>query len=132
MRLYQAQLDGRGTSEKELLHQESDLGYDAINTSLETLDRAAWISRNDAFLWVLMRDFHRVTLLDLLRLVPSFAPLENVRSMAIDEADDQLQAKLTELGNWSEASLTVPLADMLSAPVKKSGSKVDAPHVKAY
>ena len=132
MRLYEAQLDGRGRSEKDLLRQESDLGYDAINMSLETLDRAAWISRNDAFLWVLMGDLHRVTLLDLLRLVPSFAPLENVRSMASDEADDQLQAKLLELEDWSKASLTVPLADMLSSPGKMPGSTVDSPQVKAF
>jgi membrane protein len=132
MRMYEAQLDGRPTSEKDLLRQESNLGYDAINAALEILDRGAWISRNDAFLWVLMRDLHRVTLLDLLRLVPSFAPVENVRSMAIDEADEQLQAKLIELGDWSESSLNVPLADLLTASAKEPGSLLDATQVKAF
>ena len=49
-----------------------------------------------------------------------------------NEADDQLQAKLLELEDWAKASLTVPLADMLSSPGKMPGSTVDSPQVKAF
>ncbi len=131
LRLHQAQTDGRGLSEKRLLGLEIDLGYDAINTALETLDHGAWISRNDAFQWVLMRDLHRVTLLDLLRLVPSFARQENVRSMASDDADERLQAKLEELGHWADEAMTTPLADLLSAAPAQRDAVVNAPRIKA-
>ena len=131
LRLYQAQSDGLGLSEKKLLGLETDLGYDAINAALETLDRGAWIRRNDAFHWVLMRDLNRVTLLDLLRLVPSFARPENVRSMASDDADERLQAKLEELGDWADEAMTTPLAEVLFSPAAEPGTKVAASRIKA-
>lgn len=115
-RLYQAQLDGHGLSEKQLMKLEPDFGYGAINRALEDLDNAGWISRNDAFDWVLLRDMHRLSLLDLMRLVPSFTPLENVQSMVVDDADAGLQQHLTELGSWSEDHLGVALADLMLKP----------------
>ena len=129
LRLYQAQSDGLGLSEKKLLRLESDLGYEAINEALETLDRGAWISRNDAFQWVLMRDLHQRTLLDLLRLVPSFARPENVRSMASDAADERLQVKLEELGHWAAEAMTTPLADLLLSPAAESDQAVAASRI---
>ena len=54
------------------------------------------------------------------------------REFEVTLADDQLQAKLLELEDWSKASLTVPLADMLSSPGKMPGSTVDSPQVKAF
>lgn len=131
LRLYQAQIDGQGLSEKKLMGLENDLGYDGINAALETLDQGAWISRNDAFHWVLMRDLHRVTLLDLLRLVPSFARPENVRSMASDDADERSQMKLEELGSWADQSMTTPLAELLSVSTVEPDANMSAKRIKA-
>lgn len=116
-RLYQAQLEGHGLGEKELMRAEPDFGYGAINSALEALDEGGWISRNDVFQWVLMRDLNRLSLLDLLRLVPSFTPLENVQAMVVDEADQGLQARLIDLGRWVDGNLDVSLAGLMTPAV---------------
>ncbi len=115
-RLYEAQEQGHGVSDKGLFALEPDFGYTALNGALETLDSAGWVSRNDLYQWVLTRDLNRLTLLDLLRLVPSFTPLENVRAMVGDSADQRLETPLVELGQWAETHLEVPLAQLLGPP----------------
>lgn len=113
LRLYQAQAAGVGMEEKELLRLESDLGYEVINGALENLDEAGWITRNEAFQWVLTRDLHETTLLDLLRIAPSFAPPENVYALSVDEADERLKGCVADLNAFGRERLDVPLADLM-------------------
>ncbi|MGR8919978.1 MAG: virulence factor BrkB family protein [Gammaproteobacteria bacterium] len=122
-RLYAAQAAGHGLSEKDLMRLEPDFGYGAINRALTRLDAGGWISRNDVFQWVLLRDLSRQTLYDLLRLVPSFAPLENVRAMAADQADEHLVARLGELGRMADTTLGVALADLMVGENAEGGQE---------
>ena len=115
-RLYEAQSAGRGLSEKELMKNEAHFGYAAINAALEALDLAGWISRNDVFQWVLMRDLSRLSLLDLLRLVPSFDLPESPDRRVVRAGDDALLAKLLEHKQWASECLDVPLAGLMAVP----------------
>lgn len=121
-RLYQMQSEGSGLAEKELLELEGDLGYEGIDTALGVLDDNLWITRNDNFQWVLTRDLYRVTLLDLLRLVPSFSRLENEHPTILDETDSRVVEKLKELGDWADESLATPLAHLFLDPGTQHGS----------
>lgn len=115
-RLYEAQSAGRGLSEKELMKREAHCGYAAINVALETLDVAGWISRNDVFQWVLMRDLNRLSLLELLRLVPSFDVPESLDRGVVSAGDDALLAKLLEHRQWTNGCLDVSLAGLMAVP----------------
>jgi len=119
-RLYQAQVEGSGLTEKELLRAEDNLGHEGVNAALSVLDDNFWICRNDNFQWVLTRDLHHVTLLDLLRLVPSFSRPGNVFPVAADETDLRAAKKLQELGDWADNSLGTPLAHLFSTPHERS------------
>jgi len=114
LRLYEAQSDGRGLSEKELMRLEAGFGYAAINAALEALDGAGWISRNDVFQWVLIRDLNRLALLDLLRLIPSFAATSSESRADEFQGDEVLHTKLRELDAWAAQQLDVPLAELMS------------------
>lgn len=114
LRLYEAQSDGRGLSEKELMKLEADFGYAAINAALEALDSAGWISRNDVFQWVLIRDLNRLALPDLLRLIPSFAATSSESRADEFQGDEVLYTKLRELDAWVAQQLDVPLAELMS------------------
>lgn len=113
LRLYEAQMRGHGLSEKDLMRLEANFGYQAINHALEQLDKAGWISRNDLFQWVLMRDLNRTRLIDLIRLIPSFSAQTNVHTMRPARSDTALENKLTDLQQWSEKSLAVSLATLM-------------------
>lgn len=115
VRLYEAQSAGRGLGEKELMEAEPDFGYSAINTALEALDNAGWISRNDVYQWVLLRDMNRLALVDLMRLVPSFSQPDMLQAMVVDEADRRLQQRLLALNEWSAANLNTPLNQLIAA-----------------
>ena len=127
-RLYEAQMHGHGLSEKDLMKLEANFGYQAINRALAQLDSAGWISRNDLFQWVLMRDLNRTPLLELIRLIPSFTPQTNVRDMKPVSEDAALEARLGELQQWSEQALAVSLATLMLSrdgatgePARESG-----------
>ena len=89
--------------------------YFAINTALEALDNAGWISRNDVYQWVLLRDMNRLALIDLMRLVPSFSQPDMLQAMVVDEADRRLQQRLLALNEWSAANLNTPLNQLIAA-----------------
>ena len=114
LRLHEAQGRGESASDRDLLRLEADFGYAAINAALETLDQAGWVNRDDRFEWMLARDLDRLTLLDLLRLTPSFPLRADVRALAGDASDQLLHARLLALASWSEEHLHTPLAELLS------------------
>ena len=118
LRLHEAQDRGESLSDKDLLRREAYFGYAAINVALETLDLAGWVTRNDGFEWMLARDIDRLTLLDLLRLTPSFPLREDVHALAGDNPDRRLHAQLSDLAQWSEEHLRTPLADLLAGEEK--------------
>ena len=109
-RLHEGQARGASLSDKDLLRLEPDFGYAAINAALETLDAASWITRDERFEWMLTRDLDRLSLLDLLRLTPSFPRHGDVHALASDTTDRQLHGHLIELAQWSEQHLDTPLA----------------------
>lgn len=113
LRLHDAQRVGHSLSDKDLLRFEADFGYAAINAALENLDRAGWVNRDERFEWMLARDLERVTLLDLLRLTPSFPTRDDVQPQPGDDSDQRLQGQLLELAQWSEQHLSTPLAELL-------------------
>lgn len=110
LRLNEGQGRGESLSDKDLLRLEPDFGYAAINAALETLDAAGWINRDERFEWMLARDLDRLSLLDLLRLTPSFPLREDVHALAADTSDRLLHGHLIELAQWSEQHLRTPLA----------------------
>jgi membrane protein len=114
LRLHEAQDRGSSLSDKDLLRFEADFGYADINAALENLDQAGWVSRDDRFEWMLARDLDRLTLLDLLRLTPSFPLREDVHALAGDAPDRLLHGRLLDLAAWSEEHLRTPLADLLT------------------
>ena len=68
--LQRAQRSGLAISQEALLVQEP--GFDAreLADSLKVLADAHWISRDEMFYWLLVRDLDELSLLDLARLVP--------------------------------------------------------------
>lgn len=112
LRLHEAQGRGESLSDKDLLRLEADFGYAAINAALEVLDEAGWVNRDDRFEWMLARDLDRLTLLDLLRLTPSFPLREDVHALAGDASDSLLHGHLLALAQWSEQHLGASLADL--------------------
>ena len=112
LRLHEAQGRGESASDRDLLRLEADFGYAAINAALETLDQAGWVNRDDRFEWMLARDLDRLTLLDLLRLTPSFPLREDVHARSADASDRVLHARLLALAQWSEEHLRTPLAEL--------------------
>lgn len=112
LRLNEGQGRGESLSDKDLLRLEPDFGYAAINAALETLDAAGWINRDDRFEWMLARDLDRLSLLDLLRLTPSFPLRDDVHALAADTSDRLLHGRLIELAQWSEQHLRTPLAEL--------------------
>jgi hypothetical protein len=59
---------------------------------------------------MLARDLDHLSLLDLLRLTPSFPLREDVHALAADTSDRLLHGHLIELAQWSEQHLRTPLA----------------------
>lgn len=123
LHLYRAHARGEALSDKALMQLETRFGYAAINRALERLDGAGWISRNDDYLWVLMRDLNRMTLLDLLRLVPSFASPEEVRNMLADAIDRDLERHLAAFAQWSTEHLAVPLTALFEGPAPDAAAE---------
>ena len=121
LRLHQAQGQGQSASDKDLLRLEADFGYAAINAALETLDEAGWVNRDDQFEWMLARDLDRLTLLDLLRLTPSFPLRADVHALAGDSADLRLHGRLLALALWSEENLHTSLAELMTAQSEPIG-----------
>ena len=119
--LYEAQSVGRGLSDKALLRSEPGLDYDTINKALEILDKARWISRNDTFQWVLLRDLHRETLVDLMRIAPTIVQADNVKTITLNEIDERFVGALNSHSEWVDEKLAVPLADFIT-PAGGDGS----------
>lgn len=113
LRLYEAQDAGRPLGDKQLFAAEPDLGFDPINDALECLDKANWISRNDAYEWVLVRDLQRVTVVDLMQITPSIVQAKNVPYLKLDGADERLVEALREHAVWLEEHMAVPLASLI-------------------
>ncbi len=125
LRLHEAQGRGESLSDRDLLRLEADFGYAAINAALETLDQAGWVNRDDRFEWMLARDLDRLSLLDLLRLTPSFPLREDVHALVGDASDSLLHGRLLALAHWSEEHLRTPLADLFdgkSSAVPQEGT----------
>lgn len=116
VRLFLAQQAGHALSDKDLLQLEANLGYDAINTSLEVLDRAKWISRNDSFEWVLVRDLHRETVVELMQISPMIMQSSNVSDIRLDEADYRFLKALDDYSEWLRAEMALPLAEIITTP----------------
>ena len=114
LRLFLAQQAGTALSDKSLLQLESNLGYDAINKALEELDAAKWISRNDNFEWVLVRDLHRETMVELLQISPMMMQSNNVKDIRLDEADYRFLQALDEYNDWLRAEMALPLAQIIT------------------
>ena len=114
LRLFVAQQAGKALSDKALLQLEPNLGYDAINKALEELDAAKWISRNDNFEWVLVRDLHRETMVELMQISPTIMHSDNVTDIRLDEADYRFLEALDEYSQWLHKEMAKPLAEIIS------------------
>ncbi|MGE0482831.1 MAG: virulence factor BrkB family protein [Gammaproteobacteria bacterium] len=121
LHLYRAQGRGAGLSDKEILQREPAFGFAAVNRALERLDEGGWISRNDVYLWVLMRDLHELELRDLLRLVPSFTPLDPTALGVREAADGRLLAALATLREDAAPTLATPLARLFGTAPEAAG-----------
>jgi membrane protein len=121
--LYHAQHDGRALTDKELFRFERQLGYEALNSSLERLAAANWISRNDAFEWILSRDLNRTTLVDLMRVVPTTAPTDNVAELSLDRSDERFMAALMNHAQWLDAELAIPIAALIGENIEAAQPK---------
>lgn len=85
--LQRAQRSGLAISQEALLAQEP--GFDAreLADSLKVLADAHWISRDDRFCWLLVRDLDELSLLDLARLVPpSLRVAEEAQNLPPEDA----------------------------------------------
>ena len=124
LRLFLAQQAGSSLSDKDLLQLESNLGYDAINDALEGLDRANWISRNDNFEWVLVRDLHRETIIELMQIAPMIMHSSNVTDIRLDEADYRFLKALEDYSDWLRSEMALPLANIITTakPAEPSDS----------
>ena len=127
LRLFLAQKAGESLSDKDLLQLEPNLGYDAINDALERLDRANWISRNDNFEWVLIRDLYRETVVELMQISPMIMQSSNVTDISLDEADYRFLQALDEYSAWLREEMALPLASIISTakPEQKLPEKGD-------
>ena len=115
-RLYAAQLAGAPLSDKAIVAHEPDLGFDAINQALERLDAAHWISRNDSFQWVLVRDLHRETVVQLMQITPTIVQPDNGVELSLDGADERFVSALKTHARWLDQHLAIPLADIIVNP----------------
>jgi membrane protein len=122
LHLFRAQGRGAGLSDKDILQLEPAFGFAAINRALERLDEGGWISRNDAYLWVLMRDLHQLDLHDLLRLAPSFTPLDPAPRAAAEPADANLLAALAQVREHAATALATPLAQLFGPAPDTAGA----------
>lgn len=111
--LVRAQRAGHALDDRDLLAAEPGLGYAALNGALEVLDRAGWISRDEEYRWMLLRDLAHVRLRELLRLAPSFALAAPLAAAPRDAADGRLAGELAALEGWSGGALEVPLSQLL-------------------
>ena len=68
--LQRAQRSGLAISQEALLAKEPGFEARELADSLKVLADAHWISRDDRFCWLLVRDLDELSLLDLARLVP--------------------------------------------------------------
>lgn len=123
VRLFLAQQAGWPLTDKMLLQLEPDLGYDAINNALDSLDRANWISRNDNFEWVLVRDLHRETLVELMQISPMIMHSTNIADIRLDDMDQRFITALNEYSNWLRAEMAVPLAEIIETPQSANADK---------
>jgi membrane protein len=113
LRLYEAQEAGRPLADKQLFASEPDLGFEALNDALERLDEANWISRNDAFEWVLIRDLHRETLVDLMQVTPIIVPSKDVPYLKLDGADERFVENLRMHAAWLDENMVGSIADLI-------------------
>ena len=113
LRLFQAQEAGEPLADKKLFVVEPDLGFEAINQALERLDRANWISRNDAFQWVLIRDLHRETVVDLMQIAPTFPHSDDAPAAEFDGADERFLSALRTHAEWLDQHMATPIADLI-------------------
>jgi len=113
LRLHEGQVAGAPLSDKDLFTREPDLGFDAINQALDRLDAANWISRNDAFHWVLMRDLYRETVVDLMQIAPTIVHSDDVCDIKLDGADERFVGALRTHAEWLDQNMDTPLAELL-------------------
>ncbi len=125
LRLFVAQQAGTALADKALLQLEPNLGYDAINKALEELDAAKWISRNDNFEWVLVRDLHRETMVELMQISPTIMHSDNVTDIRLDEADYRFLEALDEYSQWLRKEMAKPLAEIISTAKASPVAPID-------
>lgn len=112
LRVYQGHLSGIPLSEKRLFACESDLAFDTITQALYRLDTANWISRDESYRWVLVRDLNRVTLVDLLQISPTIVEVEDVLDIESYGADEQFSRALRTYAAWLNRSMDTPIAEL--------------------
>ena len=113
IRLYEGQKAGAPLSDKVLFAREPNLGFEAINQALDRLDAANWISRNDEFHWVLVRDLHRETIVDLMQVAPTIVQAEDVPDINLDGADERFLRALRIHAGWLDRNMDTPIADLI-------------------
>lgn len=113
LRLYEGQVAGAPLSDKDLFGHEPDLGFEAINQALDRLDAANWISRNDEFHWVLVRDLHRETIVDLMQIAPTIVQTEDAPGIKLDGADERFVRALKTHAEWLNQNMDTPIAALI-------------------
>ncbi len=109
--LHDAQSSGLTLSERALWRRERALGYNAIDAALARLADANWVSRDDRYRWLLLRDLATCSLGDLITIMPT-TPV-NFRAMPqLDAADQRFVAALDRYRESFNAACGEPLRDM--------------------
>ena len=118
-------------SDKNLFEREPDLGFEVVNQALDRLDAANWISRNDEFHWVLVRDLHRETIVELMQIAPTIVQAGEVPNIKLDGADERFVRALKNHAAWLNKNMDIPIADLIvehEASLESSPPGDDSPH----
>ncbi len=113
LRLYEGHVAGIPVSEKRLFTCESDLAFDTITQALYRLDAANWITRDESYRWILVRDLNRVTLVELLQISPTIVEFEDVLDIELHGADEHFAQALRTYAAWLNRSIDMPIAELL-------------------
>lgn len=110
--LWRAQQQGDGLSDRALLRREPNIDYDRLNRVLASLHAKAWVHRTRGGRWLLSRDLHQQSLLDLYRALPGLLPAGTDWAVAEDPWDQALNERLQALAPGLTGAFDRPLSGL--------------------
>ncbi|MCP5143841.1 MAG: YihY family inner membrane protein [Gammaproteobacteria bacterium] len=116
LRLHEAQHDGHGVTESEMVSREPDLAFIDVARITDLLGKAGWISRTENYRWMLARDMHESTLYDLVAVVPSSTMRSHMPLLHADPADPadaRLGEVLAQMEHHRSELFGMPLSQLM-------------------